>query len=116
VVADVAKLAVGREDYYLRELAADYEQSLSGHGESPGRWYGAGANNLGLQRSIVGGLPAHVRGPPDAHDLESVLDRSHIGGCGMSASSAGGAEPSGPCDQTGRADSGAAQHLQLGPR
>jgi len=49
VVADVAKLAAGREDYYLRELATDHEQYLSGHGESPGRWYGAGAASLGLQ-------------------------------------------------------------------
>jgi conjugative relaxase-like TrwC/TraI family protein len=49
VVADVAKLAVGREDYYTRELATDHEQYLSGHGESPGRWYGQGAAALGLE-------------------------------------------------------------------
>ena len=40
---------VGGEDYYLRELADNHEQYLSGHGESPGRWYGAGASSLGLQ-------------------------------------------------------------------
>jgi conjugative relaxase-like TrwC/TraI family protein len=49
VVADIAKLSVGREEYYTRELATDHEQYLSGHGESPGRWYGAGASNLGLE-------------------------------------------------------------------
>jgi conjugative relaxase-like TrwC/TraI family protein len=49
VVADIAKLTVGREAYYTRELATDHEQYLSGHGESPGRWYGAGATTLGLQ-------------------------------------------------------------------
>jgi conjugative relaxase-like TrwC/TraI family protein len=49
VVADIAKLSVGREEYYTRELATDHEQYLSGHGESPGRWYGAGATTLGLQ-------------------------------------------------------------------
>jgi conjugative relaxase-like TrwC/TraI family protein len=49
VVADIAKLSVGREEYYTRELAVDHEQYLSGHGESPGRWYGAGATSLGLQ-------------------------------------------------------------------
>jgi conjugative relaxase-like TrwC/TraI family protein len=49
VVADIAKLSVGREAYYTRELATDHEQYLSGHGESPGRWYGAGAGSLGLQ-------------------------------------------------------------------
>jgi conjugative relaxase-like TrwC/TraI family protein len=49
VVADIAKLSVGREAYYTRELATDHEQYLSGHGESPGRWYGAGSTSLGLQ-------------------------------------------------------------------
>ena len=58
VVADVAKLAVGREEYYTRELATDHEQYLSGHGESPGRWYGAGASTLGLQgEASVAGSP-----------------------------------------------------------
>jgi hypothetical protein len=37
VVADIAKLSVGREAYSTRELATDHEQYLSGHGESPGR-------------------------------------------------------------------------------
>ena len=47
MVADLAKLSVGREDYYLREIAENREEYLSGHGESPGRWYGAGAASLG---------------------------------------------------------------------
>ena len=59
MVADVAKLAVGREDYYTRELATDHQAHLSSHGESPGRWYGAGT--LGAAgRSIGGGVPADV--------------------------------------------------------
>jgi hypothetical protein len=49
VVADIAELSVGREAYYTCELATDHQQYLSGHGESPGRWYGAGATTLGLQ-------------------------------------------------------------------
>jgi TrwC relaxase len=49
VVADIAKLTVGRETYYTRELAENHEEYLSGHGESPGRWYGAGATSLGLE-------------------------------------------------------------------
>jgi conjugative relaxase-like TrwC/TraI family protein len=49
VVADIAKLSVGREVYYTRELATDHQAYLSGHGESPGRWYGAGASSLGLE-------------------------------------------------------------------
>jgi conjugative relaxase-like TrwC/TraI family protein len=49
MVADIAKLSVGREEYYTRELATDHEAYLSGHGESPGRWCGTGANGLGLE-------------------------------------------------------------------
>jgi conjugative relaxase-like TrwC/TraI family protein len=49
VVADLAKLSVGREDYYVREVAHNREEYLSGHGESPGCWYGAGATALGQQ-------------------------------------------------------------------
>jgi hypothetical protein len=59
VVADIAKLSVGREGYYTRELATDHEQYLSGHGESPGRWYGAGASRLGLEgEASVAGFQA----------------------------------------------------------
>ena len=68
VVADIAKLSVGREEYYTRELATDHEQYLSGHGESPGRWYGAGASSLGLQgEASRGRVPGHVRGPRPHH-------------------------------------------------
>ena len=48
VVLDVAKLTPGREAYYLDRLADNREEYLSGHGESPGRWYGQGAASLGL--------------------------------------------------------------------
>ena len=48
MVVDVAKLTAGREDYYLSRLADNREEYLSGHGESPGRWYGQGAASLGL--------------------------------------------------------------------
>src|SRR5215208_7986380 len=54
VVADIAKLSVGREAYYTRELATDHEQYLSGHGESPGRWYGAAATSLRLAGEASG--------------------------------------------------------------
>jgi conjugative relaxase-like TrwC/TraI family protein len=63
VVADIAKLSVGREEYYTRELATDHEQYLSGHGESPGRWYGAAASALGLQgEASVAGFQAMFEG------------------------------------------------------
>jgi conjugative relaxase-like TrwC/TraI family protein len=76
VVADIAKLSVGREEYYTRELATDHEAYLSGHGESPGRWYGAGASSLGLQgEASVAGFQAIFEGrDPDTGEL---LGRPH---------------------------------------
>jgi conjugative relaxase-like TrwC/TraI family protein len=76
VVADVAKLSVGREEYYTRELATDHEAYLSGHGESPGRWYGAGAIGLGLQgEASVAGFQAMFEGrDPSTGEL---LGRPH---------------------------------------
>jgi conjugative relaxase-like TrwC/TraI family protein len=63
VVADIAKLSVGREAYYTRELASDHQAYLSGHGESPGRWYGAGASSLGLEgEASVAGFEAMFEG------------------------------------------------------
>src|SRR5215207_10183702 len=76
VVADIAKLSVGREAYYTRELATDHEAYLSGHGESPGRWYGAGASSLGLQgEASVAGFEAMFEGR-DASTGE-LLGRPH---------------------------------------
>jgi conjugative relaxase-like TrwC/TraI family protein len=76
VVADIAKLSVGREEYYTRELATDHEAYLSGHGESPGRWYGAGATSLGLEgEASVAGFQAMFEGRyPDTGEL---LGRPH---------------------------------------
>ena len=36
MTADLHKLSAGRCDYYVREVARDHEEYLSGHGESPG--------------------------------------------------------------------------------
>jgi conjugative relaxase-like TrwC/TraI family protein len=49
VVADLHKLAVGREDYYTREIPRNREEYLSGHGESPGVFHGGSARALGLE-------------------------------------------------------------------
>ena len=75
-MADIAKLSVGREEYYTRELATDHQQYLSGHGESPGRWYGAGASSLGLQgeASPVGFQQMFEGRHPDTGEL---LGRPH---------------------------------------
>jgi conjugative relaxase-like TrwC/TraI family protein len=48
VVADLHKLAVGREGYYTREIARNREEYLSGKGESPGVFHGGSARALGL--------------------------------------------------------------------
>jgi conjugative relaxase-like TrwC/TraI family protein len=76
VVADIAKLSVGREEYYTRELATDHEAYLSGHGESPGRWYGAGAASLGLhgEASVPGFQRTFEGRHPDTGEL---LGRPH---------------------------------------
>jgi conjugative relaxase-like TrwC/TraI family protein len=76
VVADIAKLSVGREAYYTRELATDHEQYLSGHGESPGRWYGAGASSLGLEgEASPAGFQAMFEGRDPA--TGELLGRPH---------------------------------------
>jgi conjugative relaxase-like TrwC/TraI family protein len=76
VGADIAKLSVGREAYYTRELATDHEAYLSGHGESPGRWYGAGANGLGLEGEAS---PAGFQAMFESRDPNSgeLLGRPH---------------------------------------
>jgi conjugative relaxase-like TrwC/TraI family protein len=47
VTADLRKLSAGRADYYVREVARDLEEYLSGKGESPGQYLGAGSQALG---------------------------------------------------------------------
>jgi hypothetical protein len=47
VTADLHKLSAGRADYYVREVARDHEEYLSGQGESPGEFLGAGSTALG---------------------------------------------------------------------
>jgi conjugative relaxase-like TrwC/TraI family protein len=49
VTADLHKLSAGRADYYLREIAKDREEYLSGQGESPGEWLGGSAAALGMR-------------------------------------------------------------------
>jgi conjugative relaxase-like TrwC/TraI family protein len=76
MVADIAKLSVGREDYYVREVAGNREEYLSGHGESPGRWLGRGAQALGQEG--VASTEAFVRVFHGRHpDTRELLGRSH---------------------------------------
>ncbi len=49
MTADLHKLSMGRQDYYVREIARDHEEYLSGQGESPGEWLGGSATALGMR-------------------------------------------------------------------
>jgi conjugative relaxase-like TrwC/TraI family protein len=76
MVADIAKLSVGREDYYVREVAGNREEYLSGHGESPGRWLGRGAAALGQEG--IASTEAFVRMFHGRHpDTGELLGRPH---------------------------------------
>ncbi len=48
MTADLTKLAVGRGNYYLKEIARNREEYLSGKGEAPGVFHGGSARALGL--------------------------------------------------------------------
>jgi len=48
VVLAGAGLKAGQEDYWIRQIAQSRCEYLSGHGETPGRWYGARAAAAGL--------------------------------------------------------------------
>jgi len=48
LVLAAAGLKAGQEDYWIRQIAESRCEYLSGHGETPGRWYGARAATLGL--------------------------------------------------------------------
>jgi conjugative relaxase-like TrwC/TraI family protein len=48
----IGKLAAGQEAYYLKAIARRAEDYYREHGEVPGRWTGAGAEQLGLQGEV----------------------------------------------------------------
>src|SRR6266566_3181410 len=76
MVADIAKLSVGGEDYYVREVAGNREEYLSGHGESPGRWLGRGSAALGQEGTAS--TEAFVRMFHGRHpETGELLGRAH---------------------------------------
>jgi conjugative relaxase-like TrwC/TraI family protein len=48
LVLAAAGLKAGQEDYWIRQIAESRCEYLSGHGETPGQWYGTRAASLGL--------------------------------------------------------------------
>jgi conjugative relaxase-like TrwC/TraI family protein len=51
LVLNIGKLAAGKASYYL-SLASGVEDYYTGQGEAPGRWFGAGADRLGLSGTV----------------------------------------------------------------
>ena len=72
----VAKLTLGQEAYYERQVARGLDDYYAGRGESPGIWAGAGSAGLGLV-GVVGDddLGTLLRGvnPANAHRLRSPV-------------------------------------------
>lgn len=72
VVLSIAKLSAGQERYYLDQapdrvdaagsLAGGAEDYYLDPGEARGRWFGAGAARLGLQRDVGAGEPLRTSG------------------------------------------------------
>jgi conjugative relaxase-like TrwC/TraI family protein len=55
VVLSIGKLAVGQERYYEQQVAQGLDDYFTGRGESPGRWIGRGAADLGLRGTVEDG-------------------------------------------------------------
>jgi conjugative relaxase-like TrwC/TraI family protein len=51
-VLTLGKLGHGQEAYYLDSVASGIEDYYSGEGEAPGRWMGAGCEELGLSGEV----------------------------------------------------------------
>jgi conjugative relaxase-like TrwC/TraI family protein len=51
----IGKLAVGQERYYEQQVAQGLDDYVTGRGESPGRWLGRGAEDLGLRGTVEDG-------------------------------------------------------------
>ena len=49
---NIGKLTAGKANYYL-SVASGVEDYYTGHGEPPGRWFGAGAESLGLAGTVT---------------------------------------------------------------
>ncbi len=64
----IGKLGAGNEHYYLRTVAGGVEDYYLGRGEAPGRWIGAGAEDLDLEGQVDGESLAAVLGGRDPVD------------------------------------------------
>jgi conjugative relaxase-like TrwC/TraI family protein len=55
MVLSIGKLAVGQDHYYEQQVAQGLDDYFTGRGESPGRWLGRGAADLGLRGTVEDG-------------------------------------------------------------
>jgi conjugative relaxase-like TrwC/TraI family protein len=55
LMLSIGKLAAGQERYYEQQVAKGLDDYFTGRGESPGRWLGRGAADLGLEGKVEDG-------------------------------------------------------------
>ncbi len=68
-VLSVAKLTLGQEAYYERQVVRGLDDYYAGRGESPGIWTGRGAAELELAGVVEGGdLETLLRGVDPANE------------------------------------------------
>jgi conjugative relaxase-like TrwC/TraI family protein len=65
VVLSIGKLATGQERYYEQQVAQGLDDYFTGRGESPGRWLGRGAAELGLRGTVEDGELSVLMGGRD---------------------------------------------------
>jgi conjugative relaxase-like TrwC/TraI family protein len=99
-VLGIGRLRAGRESYYLSQVADGAEDYYVRGGEVPGRWVGAGTNELCLDGEVVG------------DDLRAVL--AGVGPCGQQIARASRKTPG--FDLTFRAPKSVSLLFALGDR
>ena len=75
MTADLHKLSAAPCDYYVREVARDHEEYLSGDGESPGEYLGGGSAALGTSGECSEQEFRRLFAPGDVVEAARAADR-----------------------------------------